>query len=190
MNLISFFELVGKLKEFKRAGWIYKKVSNPESIADHMYRVALMTYVLAPQFKLNQSKCIKMALVHDLCEAIHGDIADPQNGDMYFNGKKISREEKSKLEEDSLEQITSFLNPKMKKEIIKMFLETEKKETEEGKFVKQLDRLDLAFQLLEYECKRSTENFDEFWEDCESKIYWPKLKKILNELKKKRVKFS
>jgi len=33
----------------KRAGWLRKEVQNPESIADHMYRMGLMA-LIAPHF--------------------------------------------------------------------------------------------------------------------------------------------
>ena len=61
-----------------------------ESIADHMYRMSLMVQaVLKPSDPINKDKCIKMALVHDMAEAITGDIT-PDDG--------ISTEEKNRLE--------------------------------------------------------------------------------------------
>lgn len=59
-----------------------------ESIADHMYRMAIMVQ-LVRDASINKSKCIKMALVHDMAEAITGDIT-PDDG--------ISNEEKNRLE--------------------------------------------------------------------------------------------
>ena len=57
-----------------------------ESIADHMYRMSVMVQtVLKPSDPINKDKCIKMALVHDMAEAITGDIT-PDDG--------ISAEEK------------------------------------------------------------------------------------------------
>lgn len=61
-----------------------------ESIADHMYRMSVMVQtVLKPSDPINKDKCIKMALVHDMAEAITGDIT-PDDG--------ISAEEKNKME--------------------------------------------------------------------------------------------
>ncbi len=63
-------------------------VEEPESIADHMYRMSMMAF-LAPSH-LNRSKCIEMCLVHDLAESIVGDLT-PQD--------KETKEEKAKLED-------------------------------------------------------------------------------------------
>lgn len=74
-KIIKFFSEVGKLKDIKRRGWIIRDIKNPESIADHSFRAALMGWILAEKSgrKLNISKLLKMAIVHDLCEVYAGD---------------------------------------------------------------------------------------------------------------------
>lgn len=68
--------LVGKLKTTKRTGWVYRNVQSPESVSDHMYRMALFSFLLADQQDdnnpLDKDRCIKLALVHDLAECIVG----------------------------------------------------------------------------------------------------------------------
>lgn len=59
-----------------------------ESIADHMYRMSIMAQLIEDPF-IDKNKCIKMALVHDMAEAITGDIT-PDDG--------ISANEKTRLE--------------------------------------------------------------------------------------------
>lgn len=63
-------------------------VDNAETVACHMYRVALMAMVLRDN-GLDVARCVQMALVHDLAEAIVGDIT-PRCG--------VSRERKRQLE--------------------------------------------------------------------------------------------
>ena len=63
-------------------------VENAETVACHMYRVALMAIVLQEN-GLNVSRCLQMALVHDLAESIVGDIT-PKCG--------VTREKKQQLE--------------------------------------------------------------------------------------------
>jgi putative hydrolases of HD superfamily len=41
-DLYLFLELVELLKNTKRSGWVIRDVPNPESVADHMYRMAIM----------------------------------------------------------------------------------------------------------------------------------------------------
>jgi len=39
---IKFLSELGKLKEMPRRGWVIRDIKNPESIADHTFRVAIM----------------------------------------------------------------------------------------------------------------------------------------------------
>lgn len=80
-------ELLGKLKDLKRSGWIMKKVSAPESVADHSWGVALLAVLLTPE-GLDRHKCLQLAIVHDLQETIVGDITPATE----FVGKKKDAE--------------------------------------------------------------------------------------------------
>jgi putative hydrolase of HD superfamily len=42
---IDFLTLCHRLKTTKRKGWINQGINGPESIADHMYRMALMALI-------------------------------------------------------------------------------------------------------------------------------------------------
>lgn len=190
MNLQKFMEFTAKLKDTPRTGWLMKKVSNPESVSDHMHRVALLALILAPKQKnLDINKCIKMALVHDLCEAIVGDIANPYKGNPVYQGKEISREEKSKIEFQGLKELVKYLEPVQAKEIKQMFLDVDQRRTAEGEFVDDLDKLELAFQTLHYENNnRTAEDLNEFFEFCKKRIKTPILKKIMLEIEHARKK--
>uniref|UniRef100_H2Y8K9 HD domain-containing protein n=1 Tax=Ciona savignyi TaxID=51511 RepID=H2Y8K9_CIOSA len=43
--MIKFLSLVGQLKRTKRSGWVLRGVNEPESVSDHMYRMAVMAMV-------------------------------------------------------------------------------------------------------------------------------------------------
>ncbi|GAB5571866.1 5'-deoxynucleotidase HDDC2 isoform X1 [Prionailurus iriomotensis] len=89
-NLLQFLRLVGQLKRVPRTGWVYRNVQSPESVSDHMYRMAIMALVTKDEH-LNKDRCIRLALVHDMAECIVGDIAPADN---------IPKEEKHRREED------------------------------------------------------------------------------------------
>lgn len=63
-------------------------IDGAETVACHMYRMALMAMVLQKE-GLDTFRCLQLALVHDLAESIVGDIT-PRCG--------ISREQKHQLE--------------------------------------------------------------------------------------------
>jgi putative hydrolase of HD superfamily len=87
--MLEFFHTIEKLKTQKRTGWVHEHIDQPESIADHMYRMSMMAIILDTNPPLDISKCTMMCLVHDLAEADVGDIT-PLCG--------VSHEEKVKRE--------------------------------------------------------------------------------------------
>lgn len=52
---------------------IFYQVPEPETVACHMYRMAVLTMTIEDS-SLDLSRCLRMALIHDLGEAIVGDI--------------------------------------------------------------------------------------------------------------------
>lgn len=182
MNLIEFFLQAIKLKDLNRQGWIQFPVKDSESVADHSWSAALMALVFAKQFQLNELKCIKMALIHDLAEVVVGDIT-PQDQ----KNNNISSEQKFLMEKEALEKITENLDPVTGKEIIDLWLEFEENESKEAKLVRQLDRLDLLFQTHLYvKEKRNKKDLKKFFEFCSKQLHELEFKKIEEKLKEKR----
>ena len=73
-----------------------------ESIADHMYRMSLMTLLCPPSLapKVDLNKCMKMCLIHDMAESIVGDIT-PVDG--------VPKPEKSRHEAETMDYISKNL---------------------------------------------------------------------------------
>ena len=65
-----------------------------------MYRMALLALTMAGSSEYDQSRLVKMAIVHDLAEAIVGDIAPSDN---------VSKEDKHAREAAALSQIVDML---------------------------------------------------------------------------------
>ena len=63
-----------------------------------MYFMALMALTSSPP-NVDRSRCIQIAIVHDLAECIVGDITPEK-----FSG--ISKDEKHKMEEEAMIRIT------------------------------------------------------------------------------------
>jgi len=108
-----------------------------------MYRMAVMA-MLCEDTNLDISKCVMMALVHDLAEAQVGDIA-PREG--------IPKAEKHKLEAKAMQNFVQDMlhaSPAAQR-IRSLWEEYEAGTSPEAKFVKDLDRFEMASQALEYE---------------------------------------
>ncbi|KAF5023485.1 hypothetical protein F66182_4436 [Fusarium sp. NRRL 66182] len=136
---ISFFHLLGGLKTTKREGWKRHGI-NPESVADHSYRMGMMA-MFAPQ-GLDQAKCMKMCLVHDIAESVVGDITP-------FSG--VSKAEKGRREASTIEYIATRWPGAYTAEIQDLWHEFEAGETPEAQFAQDMDKIELLLQAVEYE---------------------------------------
>ncbi|PVG03165.1 hypothetical protein CPB86DRAFT_723691 [Serendipita vermifera] len=140
---LAFFHLLEELKTQKRTGWVNNKIPHPESIGDHMYRMAILA-LCTEDTTLDIAKCVMLAVVHDLAEAQVGDIT-PDEG--------FTKEEKKKLEEDAMTNIATEMlhDSSAAQRILALWQEYETQESREARFVKDLDRIEMALQAREYE---------------------------------------
>lgn len=142
-KLLKFMTLIGDLKRVKRAGWVLRQVQEPESVADHMYRMAILSFLVDPASSgLNKDRCIKISLVHDLAECIVGDLTPQDN---------IPKAEKQKQEMDAMKQICSLVPEEVGQELYELWEDYEFQRSEEAKFVKDLDKFEMILQAQEYE---------------------------------------
>lgn len=73
-NLFAFLHILTRLKSTRRTGWVDFGIHEPESIADHMYRMGMICMLTNNHDTLNYSRCVSIAVVHDMAEALVGDI--------------------------------------------------------------------------------------------------------------------
>ena len=166
-DLVDFFHELGKLKGKPRRGWVINDIKNPESIAEHTFRAAMMAWVLGRKKKnLNMEKLLKMAMMHDICEIYAGDTTPydsilPRNKKQRaelmktwprFSNveKKRLAKEKHKREKRALEKLILKLPTDLRKEIKSLWLDYEMGLTAEGRFFRQMDRIENFLQSMEY----------------------------------------
>ncbi|KAL8137723.1 hypothetical protein V2J09_003724 [Rumex salicifolius] len=153
-STIDFLTLCRSLKTTKRKGWINQGIEGPESIADHMYRMSLMALITGDLPGLNRERCIKIAIVHDIAEAIVGDIT-PSDG--------VPKAEKSRREQAALNEMCEVLGGGMRAEEIKeLWAEYENNSSLEANLVKDFDKVEMILQALEYEMEHG-KALDEFF---------------------------
>ena len=165
-DLVDFFHELGKLKGKHRRGWVINDIKNPESIAEHTFRAAMMAWALGRKKGLNMEKLLKMAMMHDICEIYAGDTT-PYDSILPRNKKKRAElmktwprfsstekkrlaKEKHKREKKALEKLILKLPSDLKKEIKSLWLDYEMGLTAEGRFFRQMDRLEDFLQSMEY----------------------------------------
>lgn len=144
-SVLPFLHIIECLKNLPRSGWVLRGVQGPESVSGHMWRMAIICMLLPKSDSFDQNKCIRMALIHDIGEAIIGDIT-PHDG--------VSKEEKYRRESLAVDYLTCVLktsNPSAAAEIKDLFEEFEENKTLEAKFVNEIDAFECLVQAEEYE---------------------------------------
>lgn len=87
-EILNFLIEIGKLKRKFRRGWVVHQIKNPESTAEHIFRMAILAWLLARKRKMSLERVIKLALVHDLCEVYAPDLT-PYDPLLPKNKKKM-----------------------------------------------------------------------------------------------------
>ena len=146
---LPFMHMVERLKTTKREGWRRFGINHGESIADHMYRMSIITLLCPPSLasRLDVAKCTKMALIHDMAESLVGDIT-PVDG--------VTKSEKSRREASTMDYLCTGLLGNVNsgiqgKQIREVWQEYEDGETMESKFVHDVDKMELLLQMMDYE---------------------------------------
>ncbi|CAG0913129.1 unnamed protein product [Notodromas monacha] len=185
-RLLEFLKWTGKLKDLKRTGWVLRNVSEPERVSSHMYQMAVMSMILDVP-GLDMTRCLKMALVHDMAECKVGDIT-PHCG--------VASDVKKKLELEAFSGLGQMLSSAKSEEFQALFREYEEQTTEEAKFVKDLDMFDMILTAFEYErhgrCSMLSGNcapLQEFFESTRGKFKTEAVKQLVEELYRQREEF-
>jgi 5'-deoxynucleotidase YfbR-like HD superfamily hydrolase len=172
-ELIAFFLEAIKLKSTIRKGWVRVGVKDPESVAEHSYSLALLAMVLGKKLGFNSEKLVKMALVHDLGEIETGDITP-------YDDKALEKRER---ERRCAEALLLMLNDL---EFYELWMEYLNSASEEARFLKQLDKLEMTLQALDYEDLNLNLdlnlNFESFWDTARAEIKIPQLVELLKAI--------
>ncbi|XP_074578046.1 uncharacterized protein LOC141834620 isoform X1 [Curcuma longa] len=153
-SIVDFLTLCRRLKTTKRKGWINHGINHPESIADHMYHMALMSLIAGDIPGVDRERCIKIAIIHDIAEAIVGDIT-PSDG--------VPKVEKSRREQEALNEMCKILGGGLiADEIQELWQEYENNSSTEANIVKDFDKVEMILQALEYEIEHG-KILDEFF---------------------------
>ncbi|MBI9077327.1 MAG: HD domain-containing protein [Desulfatibacillum sp.] len=73
-KIARFLYEAGQLRRVDRSGWWVAGVDNPESVAEHSFRTAVLAGILAKLMGADREKVLTMALYHDIPEARINDL--------------------------------------------------------------------------------------------------------------------
>jgi putative hydrolases of HD superfamily len=135
-GVLEFLRSAERLKNVYRSAWTSD--GRPESVAAHTWRLCLMAIVLADEFAdLDVARLLKICIVHDLGEALGGDIPavaqDPAAP-------------KSDAERRDLLELLAPLPASKRDEIVALWDEYEAASSPEARVAKALDKLETIMQ--------------------------------------------
>ena len=166
--LVTLFRTLERLKRTPRTGWVDRGVrpADVESVADHSLLTALIAWFAARlDPELEADRVLKLALIHDLAEALVGDAPPyephevPPRDDIdalraFFSVRHLRTPEnaarKRAAEDAAVAKLTALMPDEFAAEFRALWSEYEAQATPEARFVKQVDRLEAYLQSLTY----------------------------------------
>lgn len=146
-NIKQIFDFLHTVEKLKRT-YRFETVNNIEgdSTADHTWRMSLMTFMVAEELKLDLDilHCLKLALAHDLPEAITGDIDTKKR-----IKENIELSQKEEDEERAMRELEKLLPKKIGAEMFALWKEYQTGETKEARYVKAIDKIEGAMTHVE-----------------------------------------
>ncbi|MEO1404460.1 MAG: HD domain-containing protein [Cyanobacteria bacterium J06635_1] len=136
IGCISFIQQAEQLKDVLRSA--YTSSGRQESTAAHTWRLCLMAMVFEQEFEdIDFAKLLKICIIHDLGEAISGDIpATEQHPD----------QNKAAQERADLMTLMEPLDEVRRNEFLTLWDEYEQASSPEAVMVKGLDKLETIIQ--------------------------------------------
>ncbi len=157
----GFLLEMGMLKRAKRSGWWIAGIKDPETIAEHSWRTAVIGAVLAMMEGADPAKVALLATFHDTQETRIGDI--PWIGRRYLTAAS---------NEDVTADQVADAHPRVAEGIKALVHEYESGDSLEVLVAHDADKLDCTLQGLEY-LQQGFSNAREWVDSTKAKLKTP-----------------
>jgi putative hydrolase of HD superfamily len=157
--ILHFLMTANQLKSLPRTGWNQRGVPNPESISAHSFHTVLVAMVLLEltDEPLDTARVLAMAALHDVPEAITGDIPSPAKR-FFPDGSGSLKKDIERAVMRSMSAETPFQSDWMA-----LWEEMTARQTRESQLVRDADKLELYLQAYLYEHQTGSQALAEFW---------------------------
>ncbi len=173
--ILDLFAAVASLKSVRRRGWVLRGVRDPESVADHSLAVAVLSAAIAAHRNLDPGKAALIAVLHDLVESVTGDLTPEEKALM---GKEKLRE----LERRAIERLLGNAPDDVKLVFLQALRDYEEGSSEEGRIVREVDKLEMALQALLYRGELGDSGVEEFVSSALNELKDPEIRSVVEEV--------
>ena len=138
-GLLDVLRRAEALKIETRTAWT--STGRRESVAEHTWRLCLWALLVADAFpEVDAGRLVQICVVHDLGEALRGDVPAPEQADGGTSGDKAERERADLLD------LLAPLPAATRDRVVALWDEYEAAATPEARAAKALDKLETILQ--------------------------------------------
>ena len=141
-GVATFLFEMGHLKHLSRAGWLLLGVPQPESVAEHSFRVGVVGITLAAMEGADVGRTAALCLLHDAHETRIGDV--PSVGRAYVT---------TAVPEAVSAHQTSAMPDTVAKVVSDLVAEYEAASTPESRVAHDADKIETLLQAIEYQAQ-------------------------------------
>lgn len=141
-GIATFLFEMGHLKNLPRAGWLLLGIPQPESVAEHSFRVGIVGIALAAIEGADVGRTAALCILHDAHETRIGDV--PSVGRAYVT---------TAAPEAVTAHQTSAMPDPAAKAIQDLVAEYEATETTESRLAHDADKIETLLQAAEYQAQ-------------------------------------
>jgi putative hydrolases of HD superfamily len=138
----AFLFEMGHLKHLRRAGWLLLGIPQPETVAEHSFRVGVAGITLAAMEGADVGRVAALCLLHDAHETRIGDV--PSVGRAYVA---------TAVPEAVSAHQTSAMPDSAAKVVQDLVAEYEANETAEARLAHDADKIETLLQAIEYQAQ-------------------------------------
>lgn len=142
-GMATFLFEMGHLKNLPRSGWLLLGIPQPESVAEHSFRVGVVSIMLAAlDGSADVGRTAALGLLHDAHETRIGDV--PSVGRAYVT---------TAVPEAVTAHQTSAMPDSVAKTVQELTVEYEAAETLESRLAHDADKIETLLQAVEYQAQ-------------------------------------
>lgn len=170
-EIFKYVYEIGQLKRVQRSGWWIAGIDQPESVAEHSFRTAILGFLLAALEGADPYRSMAICLFHDAHEARLND--QHKVGQRYINVKAVESKAAAEQHARLPEPIADTLN--------ELFQAYQENTSQESQIAHDADMLECLVQAHEYQSRGYTEVQD--WIDsCQAGLVTQSAKQLAEDI--------